>query len=55
MLPLREKVLSRGQRLRNAPGVDFEAMEAEGHLKVVCLYPEAQSVSDQSPDDPTIG
>jgi len=39
---------SRGQIFRNARswGVDFEAMEAEGRLKVVCLYPEAQSLPD---------
>lgn len=39
---------SRGQLFRNARswGVDFETMEAEGHLKVVCLYPEAQSLPD---------
>ncbi|MER8594849.1 hypothetical protein NKH33_25335 [Mesorhizobium sp. M1182] len=36
---------SRGQLIRNARswGVDFETMEAEGGLKVVCLYPEAAS------------
>lgn len=39
---------SRGQLFRNARswGVDFETMEAEGRLKVVCLYPEAQSLPD---------
>lgn len=39
---------SRGQLFRNARswGVDFEAMEAEGKLKVICLYPEAQSLPD---------
>jgi len=39
---------SRGQLFRNARswGVDFEAMEEEGGLKVVCLYPEAQSLPD---------
>ncbi|MDE8651454.1 circadian clock protein KaiC [Novosphingobium album (ex Liu et al. 2023)] len=39
---------SRGQLFRNAKswGVDFEALEAEGRLKVVCLYPEAQSLPD---------
>lgn len=39
---------SRGQLFRNAHswGVDFEGMEAEGRLKVVCLYPEAQSLPD---------
>ncbi|WP_352780466.1 ATPase domain-containing protein [Mesorhizobium sp. M0913] len=39
---------SRGQLIRNARswGVDFETMEAEGGLKVVCLYPEAQSLPD---------
>ena len=39
---------SRGQLFRNARswGVDFEAMEANGRLKVVCLYPEAQSLPD---------
>jgi circadian clock protein KaiC len=39
---------SRGQLFRNARGwgVDFEAMEAAGGLKVVCLYPEAQGLPD---------
>ncbi|HLH51452.1 MAG TPA: circadian clock protein KaiC [Roseiarcus sp.] len=39
---------SRGQLFRNARGwgVDFEAMEADGRLKVVCIYPEAQSLPD---------
>jgi circadian clock protein KaiC len=39
---------SRGQLFRNARGwdVDFEKLEAEGRLKVVCLYPEAQSLPD---------
>jgi len=39
---------SRGQLFRNARGwgVDFEAMEAEGKLKVISLYPEAQSLPD---------
>lgn len=39
---------SRGQLFRNARswGVDFEAMETQGRLKVVCLYPEAQSLPD---------
>lgn len=39
---------SRGQLFRNARGwgVDFEAMEAEGLLKVISLYPEAQSLPD---------
>jgi circadian clock protein KaiC len=39
---------SRGQLFRNARswGVDFEKMEAEGRLKVICLYPEAQSLPD---------
>lgn len=39
---------SRGQLFRNARGwgVDFEKMESEGQLKVVCLYPEAQSLPD---------
>jgi circadian clock protein KaiC len=39
---------SRGQLFRNARGwgVDFEAMESQGQLKVVCLYPEAQSLPD---------
>lgn len=39
---------SRGQLFRNARGwgVDFEAMEADGRLKVVCLYPEAQGLPD---------
>lgn len=39
---------SRGQLFRNARGwgVDFEAMEAEGKLRVISLYPEAQSLPD---------
>ncbi|WP_225772847.1 circadian clock protein KaiC [Inquilinus sp. Marseille-Q2685] len=39
---------SRGQLFRNARGwgVDFEAMEANGRLKIVCLYPEAQGLPD---------
>jgi circadian clock protein KaiC len=39
---------SRGQLFRNARswGVDFEGMETDGRLKVVCLYPEAQSLPD---------
>lgn len=39
---------SRGQLFRNATGwgVDFEAMEAAGKLKVFCLYPEAQGLAD---------
>lgn len=39
---------SRGQLFRNARGcgVDFEAMESDGLLKIVCLYPEAQSLPD---------
>jgi len=39
---------SRGQLFRNARswGFDFEAMEAQGRLKVVCLYPEAQNLPD---------
>jgi circadian clock protein KaiC len=39
---------SRGQLFRNAMGwgVDFQKMEDEGRLKVVCLYPEAQSLPD---------
>lgn len=39
---------SRGQLFRNAKGwgVDFEQMEAEGNLKVICLYPEAQGLPD---------
>lgn len=39
---------SRGQLFRNAKGwgVDFEAMEAQGRLKIVCLYPEAQGLPD---------
>ncbi|MCR5879207.1 circadian clock protein KaiC [Phenylobacterium sp. J367] len=39
---------SRGQLFRNARGwgVDFAAMEAADKLKVVCLYPEAQSLPD---------
>jgi circadian clock protein KaiC len=39
---------SKGQLYRNASGwgVDFARMEAEGRLKVICLYPEAQSLPD---------
>jgi len=39
---------SRGQLFRNALGwgVDFQKMEDEGRLKVVCLYPEAQGLPD---------
>lgn len=39
---------SRGQLIRNARGwgVDFEALEADGLLKVICLYPEAQGLPD---------
>jgi circadian clock protein KaiC len=39
---------SRGQLFRNAAGwgVDFAKMEAEGKLKVFCLYPEAQGLAD---------
>src|SRR5690242_20784983 len=35
---------SRGQLFRNASGwgVNFAQMEADGQLKVICLYPEAQ-------------
>lgn len=39
---------SRGQLFRNANGwgVDFAEMEAQGKLKIVCLYPEAQGLPD---------
>ncbi|HZZ78928.1 MAG TPA: circadian clock protein KaiC [Gemmataceae bacterium] len=39
---------SRGQLFRNARGwgVDFDRMEQEGKLKVICLYPEAQGLPD---------
>ncbi|GAB1716923.1 MAG: circadian clock protein KaiC [Nitrobacter sp.] len=39
---------SKGQLFRNATGwgVDFAQMEAEGKLKIICLYPEAQSLPD---------
>jgi circadian clock protein KaiC len=39
---------SRGQLFRNASGwgVDFAQMEAEGKLKIICLYPEAQGLPD---------
>jgi circadian clock protein KaiC len=39
---------SRGQLFRNARGwgVDFEQLEADGKLKVICLYPEAQGLPD---------
>ena len=37
---------SRGQLFRNAWGwgVDFESMERDGKLKVVCMYPETQGL-----------
>ncbi|HZU90254.1 MAG TPA: ATPase domain-containing protein, partial [Stellaceae bacterium] len=37
---------SRGQLFRNALGwgIDFEAMERDGKLAVVCMYPEAQGL-----------
>ena len=37
---------SRGQLFRNALGwgIDFEAMERDGKLKVVCMYPETQDL-----------
>jgi circadian clock protein KaiC len=40
---------SREQLFRNAAGwaVDFEKMEAEGKLRVVCEYPEVTSVEDR--------
>lgn len=39
---------SKGQLFRNATGwgVDFAQLEAEGKLKIICLYPEAQSLPD---------
>ena len=39
---------SRGQLFRNASGwgVDFEQMEREGRLNVVCTYPETQDLLD---------
>jgi len=39
---------SREQLFRNAVGwgIDFEAMEASGRLKVVCAYPESASLED---------
>jgi circadian clock protein KaiC len=39
---------SKGQLFRNATGwgVDFERMEVDGKLKIICLYPEAQSLPD---------
>ncbi|HLH93499.1 MAG TPA: circadian clock protein KaiC [Xanthobacteraceae bacterium] len=39
---------SRGQLFRNASGwgVDFAQMEADGKLKIICLYPEAQGLPD---------
>ncbi|MCK1543537.1 circadian clock protein KaiC [Bradyrhizobium sp. 147] len=39
---------SKGQLFRNATGwgADFARMEAEGKLKIVCLYPEAQGLPD---------
>jgi circadian clock protein KaiC len=39
---------SRGQLFRNASGwgVDFAKMEADGDLRVFCLYPEAQGLAD---------
>jgi circadian clock protein KaiC len=39
---------SKGQLFRNDSGwsVDFAMMEAEGNLRIVCLYPEAQGLPD---------
>src|SRR5579871_5423257 len=39
---------SKGQLFRNASGwgTDFARMEEEGKLKIICLYPEAQSLPD---------
>ncbi len=39
---------SHDQLFRNASGwgVDFERMEAQGQLRVVCIYPEAASLED---------
>jgi circadian clock protein KaiC len=39
---------SKGQLFRNASGwgVDFAQMEADGKLKIICLYPEAQGLPD---------
>jgi len=39
---------SKGQLLRNASGwgIDFSQMEADGKLKIICLYPEAQGLPD---------
>jgi circadian clock protein KaiC len=39
---------SRGQLFRNASGwgADFAKMEADGNLRVFCLYPEAQGLAD---------
>jgi circadian clock protein KaiC len=39
---------SRGQLFRNALGwgVDFETMERQGKLKVVCMYPETQGLQE---------
>jgi circadian clock protein KaiC len=39
---------SRDQLFRNATGwgVDFEEMERDGRLKVVCMYPEAMGLED---------
>src|SRR6185437_5281512 len=39
---------SKGQLFRNATGwgADFAGMEADGKLKIVCLYPEAQGLPD---------
>jgi len=39
---------SRGQLVRNATGwgMDFEGMEADGHLKLVCEYPESAGLED---------
>jgi circadian clock protein KaiC len=39
---------SKGQLFRNASGwgVDFARMEAQGKLKIVCMYPEAQGLPD---------
>ncbi len=40
---------SREQMFRNASGwgVDFETMEADGQLKIVCEYPEVSSLEDR--------
>ena len=39
---------SRAQLLRNATswGIDFEKMESDGLLKIICAYPESTGLED---------